>query len=238
MEIPTPLYNVLLGIATLLYVDQAVAFVDSIQKRGRLTILQSRKIIHMVATSTVIGWAFFDHSHWTWRLASLIYGLYTIKLLAHGLALLPVDPEFYRTMTRTGSRLELCQGPLIFASIFFFICNFGYKKDLGTYFVAAMGIGDGLAPLFGNLLPWMPFRSLGGEPKTISGSFGMFMGTFSGIYFFSWLLGTPSHLEMTKAFAVSLSATVAEAAAGAWDNIAIPLSIYTYLNISGTFLEK
>ena len=222
-------YNLLLSVATLLFVDRAVGFVSSIQS---LTLLESRKIIHLVATSTVLGWRLFDESHWTWRLASLTCGLYSIKLLCHGFGLVPSEPEFYRTMTRSGRAMELCQGPLLFASIIFLVCNFEFKTDLGTYLIAAMGIGDGVAPLVGTRYPWLPYRSLGSELKTVSGSMAMFVGTFSGVYALSLILGAPSTVEPTTAARVALVAMLAEAMTGAWDNLAVPLTIIATQQLS------
>ena len=221
-SLSVPCYNLILSVAALLYVDRAVGYVSSIH---RLTLLESRKIIHVVATSTVLGWPLFDESHWTWRLASLTCGLYSLKLLAHGLGLLPGDPEFYRTMTRTGRALELCQGPLLFASIIFSVCNFEFKTDLGTYLIAAMGFGDGVAPLVGSRYPWKPYRSLGGELKTASGSVAMFIGTFLGVYALSMILAAPSPVEPMTVARLAFVATLAEGGSGAWDNLAVPLAI-------------
>ncbi|GKY99894.1 hypothetical protein MPSEU_000943000 [Mayamaea pseudoterrestris] len=232
MRVHVPLYNLLLSITTLVYVDRVVELVTSIQKRGKLSILQSRKLIHLAATSTVIGWPFFDESHWTWRLAGLTCGLYSVKLLLHGLGLVkPTDANFFRTMKRQGQPSELLQGPLLFAGIIFLVCNYEFKTELGTYLIAAMGIGDGLAPLVGTLFPWRPYPSFDGERKTLSGSLAMLTSTLVGILLMNRLLGAPSRFEIGSAVQVALVATLAEAASGAWDNLAIPMAIVAYTKI-------
>jgi phytol kinase len=157
-------------------------------------------------------------------------------LIAKGLILLPTaasstkDQVFLQTMTRTGRAIELCQGPLLFSSIVFYICNFHFKTSLGTYLIASMGVGDGIAPLVGSAFPILRYRTLGrGEFKTVSGSLAMLAGTLFAIPMLSWLLGAPAApINLTQAVGVALVATLAEAVSGAWDNLAVPLAVYLY----------
>lgn len=59
-----------------------------------------------------------------------------------------------------------------------------------TVVMAALGLGDGIAPLVGKKWGTHPYQVPGGTPKTIEGSIGgVFCGTVIGCYVYPPLLG-------------------------------------------------
>ena len=93
--------------------------------------------------------------------------------------------------------------------------------------MAAVGIGDGIAPLIGSYYGNIPYRFPFSSPKSLEGSFfGVFLGTMAGSYLFLYCLGLP--LIGTKALVVCATiATVAEAMAPeTWDNVFVPMVLH------------
>lgn len=216
-----------MSILVLILVKSMVTLGDYMVTRRNMSILLSRKIIHMGAACTVLFWPLFNDEHWTWRLNVLTCSLYNIELIFKGLIAPNYDDPDLKTLTRTGHPTELLIGPLSFSSVLFFTGMFYFRHEMTSFMMGTMGFGDGLAPLIGNLYPWGRYQSHGGEFKTVSGSAGMFLGSILGTYLVQYVaVGGP--IEFARVVGAAATATLAEALSGQFDNIAVAGSVYFY----------
>ena len=90
-------------------------------------------------------------------------------------------------------------------------------------------VGDGIAPLVGKRFPVLPYTTLGGSKKTLSGSLAMFLGSSMGILCYAQVLKVPQVVDLETVVMVSVVATIAEAVTGIWDNPAIAFSVYWFV---------
>lgn len=226
------LYNAAVSVTTILYVKLAIVMNAHLVKKGWMSILQSRKVIHMFASATCFFWPLYDTRSWSWILNIATPVIFSVNFFVKGLIMAdPKDPDV-KTMSRTGRPIELCVGPLLFGLIYTYIGLFHFKQELSIYVIATMGFGDGLAPLLGTAFPWGRYKSLGkGEYKTMAGSFGMFLGTILSAPFIHWMFGMaqPRHLQPERLLGVALVATLAEAVSGMWDNLAVVTAVTMFL---------
>jgi dolichol kinase len=97
----------------------------------------------------------------------------------------------------------------------------------GAIHVAALGIGDGIAPIVGKYYGNLKYRLPLGGQKSIEGSFfGVFLGTLLGCFAFIHALELQSS-HMNRIVTCAAIATFAEAVApGGCDNIFIPLMMH------------
>jgi dolichol kinase len=148
--------NMLACLATLVYVKVVVGVCEMGVTRGWLASDLSRKIVHVAAGSWCLFWPFFTTAHWTWQLNVAIPTVYSIQLTVKGLLQQdPNDPDV-KTMSRSGRPIELCQGPLLFTLVMIYCGLYQFRTDLGIYIMAALGYGDGIAPLVGKRYPYLP----------------------------------------------------------------------------------
>lgn len=132
-------------------------------------------------------------------------------------------------MSRSGKPIELCQGPLFFTLVMLYCGLYQFRTDVGVYIMGALGYGDGIAPLIGKRYPKYPYPTWGDKQyKTISGSTAMLMATLVGIVVLQSVIGAPARLDLTKLMGVGVTATLAEAVAGKWDNPVIALATWWY----------
>lgn len=231
-----PLYQNLLAVVLMTaYIQTVVAVCDWAVRQTYLSLLLSRKMVHMAAACICLWWTLFHEEHWTWRLNVAVPALYAAQLLVKGLIVADPNDSDVKTMSRTGRPIELCQGPLLFVMVLIYTGLYQFKTDVGVYMIAAMGFGDGLAPLVGTYLPFGYYK-IGGGIKTLSGSAGVFVGTIIGIVYLSAGVGVPATLYADRVLGVALVATLAEAVTGKWDNPAIAASVWLFLRASKTTL--
>lgn len=93
-------------------------------------------------------------------------------------------------VSRSSSPSELLFGPLQFALIMVWLGLYRFQSQPAALIAAAIGIGDGMAPIigarFGRHYYHVPFAAR----KTMEGSLcGVFLGTVWGTYLFSYVLG-------------------------------------------------
>jgi phytol kinase len=173
-------------------------------------------------------WPYFTTVHWTWQLNVAVPTVYSIQLTVKGLLVQdPNDPDV-KTMSRSGRPIELCQGPLLFTLVMIYCGLYQFRTDLGVYIMAALGYGDGIAPLIGKRFPYIYYPTWGPrQVKTISGSIAMCMATIVGVFVLqAGILGdVDTTITFTRTLAVALAATVAEGIAGKWDNPVIALAV-------------
>lgn len=220
--------NILSMLLTFAYIKIVIACCDWAVDRGLISLLVSRKTVHIAASFQPFFWNLFDTSHWTWTLNSAPSIVFAIQLFVKGWIIGDPNDDDVRTMSRTGKPIELCQGPLFFVLVLNYVNLFEFKKDLATYVMAAMGFGDGLAPIIGIYHPFGYYR-IGGGVKTVSGSTGVFVGTLIGIFVFRSFTGAPETVDFNRIIGVSVAATIGEALSGKWDNIVIPACVFVYL---------
>ena len=229
-----PLYQNLLGTALMvLYIRTVVSVCDGAVQRGHVSLLLSRKVVHVAAACLCLWWSLFDAAHWTWRLNVFVPALYGVRLIVKGLLVADPNDVDVKTMSRTGRPIELCQGPLLFILVVIYTGLYQFKTDVGVYMMAAVGFGDGIAPLVGTYFPWGYYK-IGGGIKTLSGSAGVFFGTVIGIFILRAGVGAPATLYADRVLGVALVATLAEAVTGKWDNPAIAASVWLFLRATKT----
>lgn len=211
-------------LVTLIFVKAVVGICDYLVSKDLLPMLVSRKIVHLAATCWCLFWPMFDTSDETWKLNIVVPTMYGIQLIYKGLILRDPKDHDVKTMSRTGNPIELCNGPLMFVFCMIYCGLFQFRTSTGTYIMAAVGFGDGVAPLFGKLFPFGAYPTFQGT-KTLSGSFGMFISTVFGILVLRHGLGTPATLEWPRIFAISLFTTIVEGLTGKFDNAFIPIAV-------------
>jgi hypothetical protein len=229
--------NVIVALATVVYVKFVIFVCDALVKHRLIGPDLSRKVIHVAAGTWLVWWPLFDTSHPTWRLNVLVPAVFSAILLAKGLQLIPVaadDPDV-RSMSRTGRPAELLEGPLHFTLVMVTVGLFGFNKGWAVEVMAALGLGDGLAPVVGRR--YGRVRLLGA--KTLEGSLTFFAATLLGQRLLSEWLGFPA-FTIGRALLVAVVGTVAELFAPArHDNLFVPLAVVAtsreVQNILGSF---
>jgi phytol kinase len=227
-----PIFQNTLSMMTMFaYISTVVAVCDWAVARRVVSLLISRKIVHIAAACNIFFLTLFNQDHWTWRLCIVVPSLYAVQLIVKGLILADPNDVDVKTMSRTGRPIELCQGPLLFVLVLIYTSLFEFKTAEGSYIMAAMGFGDGIAPVVGVYHPWLRYQS-GREFKTVSMSMGMFVDTILGVLGFRAAIGEPAVLPAYHVVGIALVATVAEAISGKWDNIFIALTVWAFLKLS------
>ena len=162
----------------------------------------SRKIVHMAAGSWIIFWPIFDASNWSYTFNILVAVLWTLMFIQKGLKGTPED-QAVKTMTRTGDPRELLRGPLFFTLVMEFVGIFLYMDIKGVVTMAALGWGDGLAPLFGKYYGSKKYSVFGNE-KSLQGSLAMFFFAFIASIIFSLIILPGAILRNFSMFTVDL----------------------------------
>ena len=102
-----------------------------------------------------------------------------------------------------------------------------FRQQVGALMMAAVGVGDGLAPMVGGRLGDKSVRyTLLGREKTLEGSAAVFVGTWAASWLFLRALGLPQ-IGSTERHALACVSTVVEAFSPPdVDNLLIPAAIY------------
>lgn len=216
--------NLFAAVATVVYVKVVIFLCDAGVSRKVIAGDVSRKIVHCCAGAWIMFWPLFDDAHPSWRLNVTVPAVFMVQLFVKGYFIKdPNDPDV-RSMSRTGDPAELLGGPLQFTIAMTTVGLLFYKTSEGVMIMAALGFGDGLAPLAGKRFPVGAFKILG-RPKTVSGSATMFVATILGAGFFFSLLAVPPYSALTIGIC-ALVATAAEACAPTdMDNAIIPIAV-------------
>jgi dolichol kinase len=130
-------------------------------------------------------------------------------------------------MSRSSSPSELLFGPVQFVAVLVFLGLYRFMTDEAAIVTAALGIGDAMAPIAGNLYGRHVYQMPLASPKTMEGSVcGVFLGTCSSSYFFLYCLGIPFlPLRIVLAYA-GIAAMVEGTAPGNMDNLVVPIVIH------------
>jgi len=211
-ELDIIVWNFIATFIVFIYIMTIIKIMDVMVSKGFPQDI-SRKIIHISAGSWVVFWPLFYGDHWSYIFNIAVAVLWTILFLVKGLTATSDDPAV-KTMTRTGDPKELLKGPLFFTLVMEFIGVFYFMRIEGVVTMAALGWGDGLAPLFGKYYGRYKYHILGNE-KSIQGSLAMFLFTIVGALTLSSLTGLlmrfPFSDFLIKVLFIALVATLVEA---------------------------
>ena len=224
----TPLaQNLLATVAVVVYVKGIIAICDGLVVDKRLSPSISRKIVHIAAGSWLVFWNLYTTAHATWRLNIFVPALFTLTLFVKGAIVRDRDDADVRTMSRTGAPYELLLGPLFFTLVMDVVGLAFFRQQVGALMMAAVGVGDGLAPMVGGRLGDKSVRyTLLGREKTLEGSAAVFVGTWAASWLFLRALGLPQ-IPIAERHALACVSTVVEAFSPPdVDNLLIPAAIY------------
>jgi len=145
----------------------------------------------------------------------------TVKLFYKGAILRDPNDIDVQTMSRTSSPSELLYGPLFFTIVMTYLGLYKFHTSEAAIVMAALGIGDGIAPIIGTLYGRHRFRTPFGSMKSLEGSITVFLGTILGCYLFLWKLNLPL-LPLRYSLIYGAVAAVMEACSpGAFDNLTV-----------------
>lgn len=189
----------------------------------------SRKIIHIgTGPIFVLCWALFPENPISRYLAALVPLLIVIQLLLVGKGVI-ADRTSILSMARTGEKLELLRGPLLYGIVFVGITLLFWKTIHAVIALMILCGGDGLADLIGSRvksskLPWA-------KQKTLAGTVAMFLGGFVFSFILILLLkGTfLDQFELVRVIPALLvtafmSAIVESVTPSDWDNLSVPVA--------------
>jgi dolichol kinase len=218
--------NVFIAFLTLVYILIVMEIASYIRESLKMP-EASRKTIHIAASSWLLFWPLFDASHWSWRFNVAIPAVYVVKLLYLALILRDPENEDIKNLSRTGNPMEILVGPLQFVLVMMYLGLFQFMMLEATIIMAALGIGDGIAPLVGKKWGTHFYRVPGGTSKTLEGSLGgMLCGTALGCYIYPPLLGF-GVLPWRLVAALATVATLGEGTAPfSCDNVVVPTLLH------------
>ena len=151
----------------------------------------------------------------------------------------PEDPEV-QILSRSSSPSELLFGPLQFAAVLVFLGLYRCQTEQAAVVVAAVGIGDAIAPIIGNWFGRHIYQMPLASKKTMEGSVcGVFMGSCSATYFFLFSLGIRPFLPLRLVLAhAGVAAVVEGTCAGYIDNLTVPVAILFSMDRVEEWLEE
>jgi CDP-diglyceride synthetase len=218
LELPlsTPLYNnvavfVLMVIYYRLAMELAAWFHVRFPQFGEV-----RQMLQMVFSSLVIFWPLFDRSDgWSWRFNALVPAIMASRLVYKGAILRDPDDqdvENFSSLSRLPTNLLF--GPLQMALLMVWLGLYQFMTVEAAIIVAAVGVGDGIAPMIGARYGRHMFQMPFGNVKTMEGTVvGVFCWTTAGIYTYMYLMGLFPILPLRMVLAYSAIAAVTEATA-------------------------
>jgi dolichol kinase len=110
--------------------------------------------------------------------------------LSQGLLVKDSDDEDVQIMSRSSSPYELVFGPLQLSLLIVYLGLARFMQMEAAVVLAAVGIGDGIAPSIGRRYGRHVYRMPFAESKTMEGSVvGVFLGTIAGCYAYLYMLG-------------------------------------------------
>lgn len=133
-----------------------------------------------------------------------------------------------QTLSRSSSPSELLGGPVQWAGVLVLLGLYRFMTEEAAIVMAAMGIGDALAPLAGSLYGRHVYQMPLAPPKTMEGSVcGVFLGTCLASYGFVYGLGivplVPLRLVLIYA---GIAAIVEGTTPGHVDNLSVPVVLH------------
>ena len=189
----------------------------------------SRKVIHIgTGPVFVLCWAFFPENSISKYLAALVPFLIVVQLVLVGNGVIK-DRTSVLSMARTGEKLELLRGPLLYGLVFVGITLLFWKTIPAVIALMILCGGDGLADLIGTRvkskkLPWA-------NKKTVAGSIAMFLGgallSFVLILLLKDIFVVQYEMKIALAalLVASFSSTIVESITPSdWYNLTVPVT--------------
>jgi dolichol kinase len=225
--------NLVAALITLIFVKVVIAVCDYGVSHRRLAPDVSRKLVHLSAASLMIWWPLFDHWHPSWKFNISVPAVFFVQLFVKGAIIQnPQDPDV-RTMSRTGKPSELLYGPLIFTAWMNISGLYFFMQPISVYCMAALGFGDGIAPLIGKRFPIWKYQCPGGI-KSVGGSLAVAIGSVAGFFLLRCAVGLPQDIEWSKILVMATTAMLAEALSPTdLDNVLVPVVVYLVMTSMG-----
>jgi phytol kinase len=203
---------------------------DIAADKGWLGAKLSRKLIHIgTGPIFVLCWLLFTNQPSSRYLAAIVPLVITVQFILIGLGVIKAESTV-NSMSRTGDRHEILQGPVYYGIIFVILTLlYWYDSPIGIIALMALCGGDGMADIlgrrFGNTkLPWS-------ESKSWVGSLGMFTGSWVlsvlivWVYSLNGIFSTSLAPYLLPITLISLGVTIIESLPfGEIDNITITLA--------------
>ena len=209
---------------------------DMLVKRAWISSALSRKIVHIGAASWLLFWPLYSPTDVgpSWRLNVFVPAAKGLELFVKGAIIRDPNDKDVRSMSRSGSPSELLMGPLQFTGVMTIVGLFLFRQNIACLIMAAVGVGDGIAPLIGGRFGRhsqyrSPLVSKKEDVKSYEGSLGVFVGTLIGYYVFSSIaIPLGPLIKFSSLCLYALTAALVEGLAPSnVDNIAIPIVLYT-----------
>lgn len=187
----------------------------------------TRQMVHMSLSSLIVFWPLFDTDHWSWRLNCIVPSAMLARFVYKGG--IQKDPEDFevQTMSRSSSPSELLFGPLQLAAIMLWLGLYQFMTEEAAVIAAAVGIGDGIAPMIGSMYGRHVYQMPLAGNKTMEGTVvGVFLGTVSGCYLYLYLLGmelVPLRLVLVYG---GIAAAMEGTAVKGLDNIVVAVALH------------
>lgn len=223
----TPLWNnICCALLTVIYVKVVMDIASVFRERyGKAD--ESRKFVHIAAASWIMFWPMFDATHWSWRLNVLVPAVMGLKLFYKGAILADPNDEDVRNLSRSSSPSELLYGPLQFTMLMVWLGLYKFMTEEAAIMMAALGIGDGIAPIIGTRYGRHIYRMPLGNTKTLEGTIGgVFLGTIFGCYLYLHVLGFPILPLRIVLSLGGIAAVVEGSSPGNFDNITLTAALH------------
>ncbi|CAB9507558.1 ADP-ribosylglycohydrolase [Seminavis robusta] len=189
-ELPALWNNVASSLLMVLFYRAVTEFAGWLRVRFGMA-AQSRQILQMSLSAAVVFWPLFDTSEWSWRLNAILPSALLARILYKAKLNDPEDMDV-QNLSRSSSPSELLFGPLQLCCVMIWLGLYQFMTQEAAILAAAIGVGDGLAPMigsrYGRHFYHMPFSGR----KTMEGSIvGVFLGTSIACYLYAYMMGIP-----------------------------------------------
>lgn len=215
--------NVLATIASFVYVQAVIASTSFLVSQDFISPFTSRKLVHIAAGCWICSWPLYDLSDETWMLNASMPVIMSLKLFYKGAVLRDRNDPDVISMSRTGDPAELLYGPLQFTFVMAYLGFCKFMQPEAAYIMAALGIGDGIAPLVGYNFGTKFFTNYFGATKTAEGSASVAIGTYAGIHLFFLAMGMDGFDDHLARVCAAIAAIVEAMSPANYDNLGISL---------------
>lgn len=230
--LPSPLANnVAVALAMVIYYKLMIELVCWRRVRWQKT--TGKHVLHMALSSLVMFWPYFDtttsndnNDNWSWRLNVLVPVVVWTRLFYKGALVRDPNDADVQNISLSSSPHDLLFGPAWSAAVMIWMGLYGFMTEEAAV-VAAMSLGDGIAPLIGTKYGRHIFHMPLAQPKTMEGSVvGVFLGTVAGCYFYLYMMGM-TIIPLGRVLAYAAIAAVTEATAPVHlDNVMVPVVLH------------
>ena len=192
---------------------------------------QARQILQMTLSATVVFWPLFDPTEWSWRLNAILPAAMLLRCLVKAYSKDPDDVDV-QNLSRSSSPSDLLFGPLQLCTIMIYCGLYQFMTQEAAILTAAVGVGDGLAPMIGNLYGRHQYQMPLANKKTMEGSIvGVFLGTVAASYVYISMMGIHPIPPLRCVLVYGIVAAIVEGSSpGNFDNLSTALIIHFSLD--------